>query len=206
MNASAIRAYFSHLPQPGRAVAYTAVFGALLALIVLLMKIWTVAWGGWLEIAATGPRIARLKGYELAGEQIEEARALAALAMEQFAFVSGPDNDQVGATLQQALRQYAEEADLTVRGSRLVTVSDDQTAPEDFDMLMVQLDMIGDPQGLTTFLSDVYQHTPFLKVLKLNMVPATRRQSRERVSEGGPARDAQILSIDIHVVALMVEI
>ena len=206
MNASAIRAYLSQIPQPGRGLALSAGVISVLALVLALLKIWTLAWAGWSEISATGPRIARLKGYELAGEQIEEAQALAVLTMEQFAFVSGPANDQVGAELQQALRQYAEDAKLTVRGSRLVTVSDDKTAPEGFDLLKVQLGIIGDPQGLITFLSDVYQHSPLLKVTKVSMAKATQRQSRDRGLGVSPGRDAQNLSIDIHVVALMAEI
>lgn len=206
MNASAIRVYLAQLPQPGRGLALSVGLISVLALILTLLKIWAWVWVGWLDISATGPLIARLKGYELAGEQIEEAEALAVLTMEQFAFVSGPANDQVGAELQQTLRQYAEDANLTVRGSRLVAVSDDKTAPEGFDLLKVQLGIIGDPQGLITFLSDVYQHSPFLKVTKLSIANATQRQSRDRGLGVSPGRDAQNLSIDIHVVALMAEI
>lgn len=194
------------LPVPARAVVVVTCLSSSIALAAILIKVWSLSWEGWQEVTSTGPRIARLQGYELARDEIIDARRVASLAMEQLAFIVVPGDDRVGAQLQQTLRGFAETAGLTVSGSQLVQNSKDDSIPEGFEGLVVQLGMVGEPEALTVFLTEVYEYTPHLSVLKLNMVSATKRQSRRRSNEEPSKRDEQNLTIDVHVMALTVSL
>ena len=107
------------------------------------------------------------------------------------------------ARLQQALRGFAENAGLTVRGSQLMSVADQSASPEGFLILTVELRMSGMPSALDEFLGDVYAHNPLLKVAELNMVKVRdRRTSRRR--DQPQSTVTQDLDINIQVSALMV--
>jgi hypothetical protein len=201
------RAYidaFMALPQPARGFA-GGIAGILgLILVVIVVQIFVLGWEGWQEINTLSPRIARLKGYEVAKEEIVEARAMKSLAMEQIVFVSAVGDDRVGAQLQQTLRGFAEESGLTVIGSQLVAGEPDESVPPGFEVLRVHLNMVGYPQSLSEFLNEVYRSSPYLQVLKLNMGSATKRQSRRRSNQAPSEQDDQNLTLDVHIMALMV--
>lgn len=199
-----LKGYFLTLPQPARALAAVIMSVLTVLLVGIVVRVCSIGWEGWQEITTTGPRIARLKGYELAQEQILEARAKKSLAMEQIVFVTVPGDDRVGAQLQQTLRGFAEESGLTVSGSQLVTTAPDESLPQGFDVLRVHLSMVGYPEALADFLDEVYRNSPYLQVLKLNMASSTKRQSRRRSGQASTQQDEQNLTVDVHVMALLV--
>lgn len=206
MTLEALKSLLLRMPEPARAVVLVIAACLSAALVGTVLKVWFLGWDGWRDITTIGPRIARLKGYELARDDIIDARLTTSLAMEQFAFVVSPGDDRVGAQFQQTLRGFAEAAGLTVSGSQLVPDSKNESIPEAFEGLWVRLTMIGDPEALTEFLAEVYQHSPQLSVVKLSLASATKRQSQRRSGKAPSQRDEQNLEIDVHVMALTVTI
>ncbi|NDH95417.1 MAG: hypothetical protein EBZ13_12995 [Planctomycetia bacterium] len=89
-------------------------------------------------------------------------------------------------------------------GSQLVAGEPDESVPPGFEVLRVHLNMVGYPQSLSEFLNEVYRSSPYLQVLKLNMGSATKRQSRRRSNQAPSEQDDQNLTLDVHIMALMV--
>ena len=199
----ALKRWVTHLPREARVVVLG--LGTVLGLLVLFMisNIWASATQSWSEISRSEPRIARLKGYQASRPAMRQAMSEASVILKQMSFDSGDDESQTGARLQQALRGFAENAGLTVRGSQLMSVADQSASPEGFLILTVELRMSGMPSALDEFLGDVYAHNPLLKVAELNMVKVRdRRTSRRR--DQPQSTVTQDLDINIQVSALMV--
>ena len=199
----ALKRWVTHLPREARVVVLG--LGTVLGLVVLFMisNIWASATQSWSEISRSEPRIARLKGYQASRPAMRQAMSEASVILKQMSFDSGDDESQTGARLQQALRGFAENAGLTVRGSQLMSVADQSESPEGFLILTVELRMRGMPSALDEFLADVYAHNPLLKVAELNMVKVRdRRTSRRR--DQPQSTVTQDLDINIQVSALMV--
>lgn len=199
----ALKRWVTHLPREARVVVLG--LGTVLGLVVLFMisNIWASATQSWSEISRSEPRIARLKGYQASRPAMRQAMSEASVILKQMSFDSGDDESQTGARLQQALRGFAENAGLTVRGSQLMSVADQSESPEGFLILTVELRMRGMPSALDEFLGDVYAHNPLLKVAEVNMVKVRdRRTSRRR--DQPQTTVIQDLDINIQVSALMV--
>lgn len=199
----ALKRWVTHLPREARVVVLG--LGTVLGLLVLFMisNIWASATQSWSEISRSEPRIARLKGYQASRPAMRQAMSEASVILKQMSFDSGDDESQTGARLQQALRGFAENAGLTVRGSQLMSVADQSESPEGFLILTVELRMRGMPSALDEFLGDVYAHNPLLKVAEVNMVKVRdRRTSRRR--DQPQTTVTQDLDINIQVSALMV--
>ena len=199
----ALKRWVTHLPREARVVVLG--LGTVLGLLVLFMisNIWASATQSWSEISRSEPRIARLKGYQASRPAMRQAMSEASVILKRMSFDSGDDESQTGARLQQALRGFAENAGLTVRGSQLMSVADQSESPEGFLILTVELRMRGMPSALDEFLADVYAHNPLLKVAELNMVKVRdRRTSRRR--DQPQSTVTQDLDINIQVSALMV--
>jgi len=157
----------------------------------------------WSEMSRNEPKIARLKGYQASEQDMVELASETALLLRELAFSSESDESQTGARLQQALRGFAEDAGMTIRGSQLVSGGRAEAGPDGFMLLTVELQMRGLPAGLTVFLRDVYDHSPLLKVSKLSIVKVRdRRASRRR--DQGSAEPEQNLDVNIQITALMV--
>jgi hypothetical protein len=157
----------------------------------------------WSEMSRNEPKIARLKGYQASEQDMVELASETALLLRELAFSSESDESQTGARLQQALRGFAEDAGMTIRGSQLVSGGRAEAGPDGFMLLTVELQMRGLPAGLTVFLGDVYDHSPLLKVSKLSIVKVRdRRASRRR--DQGSAEPEQNLDVNIQITALMV--
>ena len=157
----------------------------------------------WSEMSRNEPKIARLKGYQASEQDMVELASETALLLRELAFSSESDESQTGARLQQALRGFAEDAGMTIRGSQLVSGGRAEAGPDGFTLLTVELQMRGLPAGLTVFLRDVYDHSPLLKVSKLSIVKVRdRRASRRR--DQGSAEPEQNLDVNIQITALMV--
>lgn len=196
------KAWLLRLPNEARNLVIAAVAMAGVLALLMLSYAWSAAFLSWREISNSEPRIARLKGYELAQEDIQDASGVAALALQAVAFSDRGDETQVGARLQQILRGFAEEAGLTIGGSQLLPPRDDDNIPEGFALMKVQLNMSGMPEGLTEFLQAVYAHSPTLDVTKLyvsiDKKPNQRRQREASIEE------LQTLRVDVYVSALLV--
>jgi len=157
----------------------------------------------WSEMSRNEPKIARLKGYQASEQDMVELASETALLLRELAFSSESDESQTGARLQQALRGFAEDAGMTIRGSQLVSGGRAEAGPDGFMLLTVELQMRGLPAGLTVFLRDVYDHSPLLKVSKISIVKVRdRRASRRR--DQGSAEPEQNLDVNIQITALMV--
>jgi len=203
MNWSAFRMWLAALPKEARGAILTGLLLAAVALVFLVINIWSSASESWYEIVKSEPRIARLKGYQAFQPAMVEAASEAEVVLQDLAFTVGADESETGARLQQLLRGFAEDAGLTVRGSQLITKGQQEKAPEGFIRLSVELRVRGLPVALNLFLRDVYEHSPRLKVAEMNVVKvrerrASRREAQSNLSEG------QELEVSIQVAALMV--
>ena len=150
----------------------------------------------------TKPRVGRLLGYI---EQEKPLRLAENQTREQLAalsYSSKSDANQVGAQLQQALRGYAEDSGLTVSGSQLLKSAATE-AFEGFDLMTVELNMIGEPDAIDGFFALVDAHQPVLRIDQLTL--AQKRQAR-RASRGANADelDARDVIIQVTVSALRV--
>jgi len=190
------------LPREARRVVLAAGATVLTIVVVFCFYSWSAAYQSWREIDRSAPRIARLKGYELARDDIDKATGAVKVALQELAFSDDSDETQVGARLQQILRGFAEETGLTVRGSQLIPSRDGDKAPEGFTLMKVQLNMTGLPDALTAFLREVYQHSPVLDVTRLNVGKEKQRNNR-RSQEASPD-ELQALRLDVYVSALLV--
>ena len=191
------------LPREARWVVVAASAAGLTLVLAFCFYSWSAAYQSWREIDRSAPRIARLKGYELARDDIDTAAAAAELALAELAFSDDSDETQVGARLQQILRGFAEETGLTVGGSQLLPSREGDEAPEGFTLMRVQLNMTGLPDALSAFLREVYQHSPVLDVTRLNVGQDKQRNNR-RSKEASPD-ELQTLRFDVHVSALLVK-
>lgn len=191
------------LPREARWVVVSAAIVFSVLALTFLAYAGSAAFYSWAEIDRSAPRIARLKGYELARDEIDEAASAVEVALGALAFSDESDETQVGARLQQILRAFAEESGLTVGGSQLLPSRDTDKAPEGFALMRVQLSMTGLPAALIDFLREVYQHTPQLDVTSLN-VGKERRRSNRRSKEATPD-ELQSLQLEVHVSALLVK-
>jgi hypothetical protein len=190
------------LPREARRVVLAAGATVLTFVVVFCFYSWSAAYQSWREIDRSAPRIARLKGYELARDDIDKAASAVEVALAELAFSDDSDETQVGARLQQILRGFAEETGLTVGGSQLLPSRDGDEAPEGFTLLRVQLNMTGLPDALSAFLREVYQHSPVLDVTRLNVGQDKRRNNRR--SQQASPNELQTLRLDVHVSALLV--
>ena len=202
MNWSEIKPWFSGLPNEARQLLIALMVVLSLLLGVVVSSVWSSVSLNWAEVVSSQPRIARLKGYESAREQISDAAAATSLILQEFAYSAKTDQSQIGAQLQQTLRGFAEESGLTVKGSQLVRDINEESIPEGFRVLAVDLSMTGLPRALIAFLSDVYGHKPFLKVSTLDM--AKKRSRRPSRRQKDASSEEQDLNLDIQIIALMV--
>jgi len=197
-----VKVWLFGLPREARRVVLAAGAAGLALVVVFCFYSWSAAYQSWREIDRSAPRIARLKGYELARDDIDTAAAAAELALAELAFSDDSDETQVGARLQQILRGFAEETGLTVGGSQLLPSREGDEGPEGFTLMRVQLNMTGLPDSLSAFLREVYQHSPVLDVTRLN-VGQEKLRSNRRSREASP-EELQTLRLDVHVSALLV--
>ena len=197
-----VKVWLFGLPREARWVVVAGSAAGLTLVLAFCFYSWSAAYQSWREIDRSAPRIARLKGYELARDDIDKATGAVEVALKELAFSDDSDETQVGARLQQILRGFAEETGLTVGGSQLLPSRDGDKAPEGFTLMKVQLNMTGLPDALIAFLREVYQHSPVLDVTRLNVGNDNRRSNR-RSQEATP-EELQALRLDVHVSALLV--
>jgi hypothetical protein len=196
------KAWLFDLPREARRVVMAAGAAGLTLVCLFCFYSWSAAYQSWREVDRTAPRIARLKGYELARDEINKAAGAVELALAELAFSDDIDETQVGARLQQILRGFAEDSGLTVGGSQLLPSRDGDEAPEGFALMRVQLNMTGLPDALSSFLREVYQHSPVLDITRLNVGQDKPRNNR-RSEEASPS-ELQMLRLDVYVSALLV--
>jgi len=197
-----VKVWLFGLPREARRVVLAAGAAGLALVVVFCFYSWSAAYQSWREIDRSAPRIARLKGYELARDDIDKAASAVEVALAELAFSDDSDETQVGARLQQILRGFAEETGLTVGGSQLLPSREGDEGPEGFTLMRVQLNMTGLPDSLSAFLREVYQHSPVLDVTRLN-VGQEKLRSNRRSREASP-EELQTLRLDVHVSALLV--
>lgn len=196
-------AWLRAVPREARILVITLCGVSTAAVLFLLAVASASISQSWSEMSRNEPKIARLKGYQASEQDMVELASETALLLRELAFSSESDESQTGARLQQALRGFAEDAGMTIRGSQLVSGGRAEAGPDGFMLLTVELQMRGLPAGLTVFLRDVYDHSPLLKVSKLSIVKVRdRRASRRR--DQSSAEPEQNLDVNIQITALMV--
>jgi len=131
------------------------------------------------------------------------SKSQASLILKQLSFDASTDDSQTGAELQQALRGFAEEAGLTVRGSQLISGREQMDSPDGFVLLAVELRMQGLPLALSAFLRDVYTHTPLLTISELNIIKVRDRRASRRRNQSNPSEE-QNLELSVRVTSLVV--
>ena len=196
-------AWLRAVPREARILVIT-LCGVSTAVVLFLLAVASASISqSWSEMSRNEPKIARLKGYQASEQDMVELASETALLLRELAFSSESDESQTGARLQQALRGFAEDAGMTIRGSQLVSGGRAEAGPDGFMLLTVELQMRGLPAGLTVFLRDVYDHSPLLKVSTLSIVKVRdRRASRRR--DQSSAEPEQNLDVNIQITALMV--
>lgn len=198
---ASVKIWLLSLPCEARNLVMAVVLIVSMMLLTLLSFSFTAAYQSWAEINRSAPRIARLKGYELARENIDEASTAALVALQDLAFNVVSDQAQEGAKLQQVLRAFAEDAGLTISGSQLLQSRDSDSVPQGFSLIRVRLDVTGMPEALIEFLGEVYGHSPMLDVIKLNI--GKEKEPRNRRQEAS-VEELQTLRFSVHVSALLV--
>jgi len=189
------------MPLPARVLsAGTAGLCAGLSLYVL---VWVA--GSWLEhlsvVDRTEPRIGRLLGYISEESAITRAEREVERRLELLAYPADVDSNQVGAQLQQALRGFAEDAGLNVSGSQLLKRSDKEAFPG-FNVLFVELSMMGTPAAIDSFLGLVDTSSPALKIDELVLSEQGRRRAATR--RGQPTADSDEVIMQVTISALQV--
>lgn len=176
---NALRAWFVALPSQARWVFGGGVtLAGLLLLTILLSNTGTII-SNLSVMSATKPSIARLRGHQEVESDLARLVQELDIRLASLAFGAELDNSQAGAQLQQLLRGFAEQSGLVVSASLLGPV-DEESAPEGFVALTVDLKMTGPPLGIDMFLDDVYQESPVLEVTQLTLFQPRRPRGRRR--------------------------
>lgn len=181
-----MRTWYLQLPKPARwvVVLMTGIILIPVALVLAALLEW---WLGSLErIQAETPRIERVLGYIAVESELEEAVANLDAKLEKSTFSSLIEASQAGAEMQQMLRQFAESAGMTVRGSQLDQKFSDEAEQQSYDLLTVQLNMVGDPAAVDDFLRQVHEAVPLMVIqsLRISEQRLSSRERRKRRREG----------------------
>ena len=194
-----IKDWILRLPDEARLLVVLAASLAALVALFLFISAGSVFITAWSRVEFAEPRISRLLGYEAVEEDLVSAVREAEDVLSEYAFSEEIDASRRGAELQQALRAFAGEAGLSVIGSQFVRQADsDFAVPEGFEALGVDLTMNGPHAALDTFLRDVSEYEPGLKVMSLEL-----QQPRRKRTPAG-AKVAEDVNIKANVVALRV--
>ena len=193
-----IKHWMLGLPRESRHIAIVAMLLSVILAVTFLTVTVSDFISAWKRIDNAEPRIARLLGYEAVEDDLEGAEDDSRQRLGQFSFTGTTDISRQGARLQQTLRAFASEAGLTVIGSQFVReVESDLNVSDQFALLGVDLTMNGPPLALDTFLRDVYDHEPALKVSSLSL----QQPRRSRTPSGSEA--SEDINIRVNVAALM---
>jgi hypothetical protein len=201
-----MKVWFSKLPLEAKALLVTGAAVSSLLLLTFLFFSVTTMFDSWRTISASKPKVARLMGYQNQSDRLETAVARLSDELAALAYESEKGDIKAGASLQQALRGYAEEAGFVVTGSQLrseelvaeAVEADSEEAPVDqVSKLVVDLSLLGPPMALDTFLTEIRAHRPFL-------APTSMEISRPRQRRSNEAQAAQpgLLSVRLEVAAL----
>lgn len=200
-----MKAYLSQLPLEARWVLITLLGLSLGVALLVLFQLTQFLVGSIAQASRDKPHISRMLGYEASTKELKAAARQALAEMRVLAFSTTEGDGQSGAQLQQLLRRYAEEAGLTVSGSQLLLIQDDEVAEEAgaeerlavFTQLSVELSVEGPPIALDAFLTSIESHTPRLMTVSLDI--QRKRYSRRDAKNKAPT---DYLSAQMAVIAL----
>ena len=189
--------YLKQLPVPARVVLATVVAVALAILLWVLSIVIGETASHLQSLEQTKPRIGRLLGYIDREQALRRARNQTRKQLDALAYSEEADANQVGAQLQQALRAYAEDSGLKVSGSQLLKRTD-KDAYEGFELMFVELSMVGEPDAIDSFLALVDAHEPILRVdgLVVAQQRQTRRSSR-RAKDNDTEEEDVIMQVTV---------
>ena len=173
--------WFKGLPRDARRVF--AACSVITATLFLYTSSRAIGWyvNGSAIVDELRPQIARLKGYKIAQSDLSRSATEAEKVLRSLAYSGDKNVTKVGAEFQQVLRQYAEESGLTVSGSRLSVDSagDDQEGVNSlFDVMTVELSLVGVPMAFEAFLQSLESHQPQLASIALDVQRPRRSPSR----------------------------
>ena len=196
-----MRLWLTALPREARWVVIAAGSVFLLAITLLVLNVATVSFEGLADISSQKPRIARLNGYVAVSQDLKTQSDMFSVGVSRLSYSDSGDADQVGASLQQTLRGFAEESGLVVTGSQLAVVAPDDSEEEaedagsQFEEITVRLTVDGPPLAVDAFLLAVSQHSPALSTRSLEV-------QRKRRSRGDDRDTSEWLTVQLRVVAL----
>ena len=201
-----MKAWVNQLPTEAKALlAAAAVVGSLTLLTCLFFSVTSVFDSGR-AINASKPKIQRLLGYQSQSDRLDATVAQLSDELAALAYDSEKGDIKAGASLQQALRGYAEEAGFVVTGSQLrseelaseLAAVDLEEAPEnDISKLVVDLSLEGLPIALDAFLTEIRAHRPSLAATSMDI-----SRPRQRRSSTGEQAQPGLLSVRLEVTAL----
>ena len=201
-----MKAWVSQLPAEAKALMLTAAAVCALILLFWLFFSVTMAFDGARAISASKPKIERLLGYQSQSDKLDAAVAQLSDELAGLAYESEKGDIKAGASLQQALRGYAEEAGFVVTGSQLRSeelnfdpdATDSGEAQEsDISKLVVDLSLEGLPIALDAFLTEIRAHRPILAATSMEI-----SRPRQRRSNAGGQVQPGLLSVRLEVTAL----
>lgn len=194
-----MKAWFLLLPLNARYVIATVMSIAALLIIYWAVTIVEIMWDSYGQSSSAEKRMARLLGYEAAGQALNTALEQSGQQLGRFAFAAS-EGDKAGALLQQTLRGFAEEAGLTVTGSQLVSEeeNDDNEEMVGLRQLAVDLSLNGPPMALDAFLGELNTHQPKLVAGSMDI----QKPRRPRMKADDANRTSEQLNIRLEVFAL----
>jgi len=199
-----VKASFSHLPSEARWVVISLVGFSLTTFFLVAIQLADSLAASLAQAARDKPHISRMLGYEAATSELKGSARQALAEMKVLSFPATEGDGQSGAQLQQVLRRYAEDAGLTVSGSQLRLITDDERADADtevslvaFTRLSVELSVEGPPMALDAFLTSIEGHTP--RLMTVDMDIQRKRRSRRDATNKTPT---DYLTVQMEVVAL----
>jgi len=195
-----MKAWFMSLPLEARSLVGATVSLLCLSLTLVFFQLIETLVTTAGSVYRQQPLVSRLLGYEAAADQLEETARRAEAQTGTLIFSGGDDGLQSGATLQQVLREFAQDAGLVVSGSQLNVyalegLEADESSTDEFVVIAVSLAMEGPPLALDAFLESVKLHEPKLAATALDI--QRPRQRRNRTGDNKYEPDQMMIRLNV---------
>lgn len=174
--------YWQVLPREAK-VALVAGIALALVLVWALLSPFARLWSAGSErIDEIEPRFARMLGFEQTGDQLSQALRAASAQRALLIYEDGINGAEVGAQLQQRVRDLATAAGMTVNSSQLLG----EEVHDGLEKLPVNLQMSGSVASLLMLLTDLSEERPVLVVdsLQVNALRPRRGDAGQVISVG----------------------
>lgn len=169
---SRVTTYFQGLPRQAQLTLLIAIAAFALLTYLLCAPLVRI----WMEnraaIDTMEPRIGRMLGFEASGEELAQSLDSARGQLALYTYDPGEDLAGLGASLQQLVRELAEDSGLSVAGSQPVGGE----GTEGIDAVQVNVELRGGVEAMERFLMELSAATPLIHLQSLRIIaPRLRR-------------------------------